>query len=74
MLKDNFDATQTWYLNYTTIDTCHGLFRLFEVIDDCLFLKYWLNYYQCLKHLKRPTMRERRTKRQTMIHTEKAKD
>jgi hypothetical protein len=49
MLKDNFDATQTWYLNYTTIDTCHGLFRLFEVIDDCSFLKYWLNYYQCLK-------------------------
>ena len=49
MLKDNLDATQTWYLNYTTIDTCHGLFRLFEVIDDCSFLKYWLNYYQCLK-------------------------
>jgi len=40
-------------INYTTIDTCHGLFRLFEVIDDCSFLKYWLNYYQCLKEFQR---------------------
>ena len=36
-------------INYITIDTCHGLFRLFEAIDDCSFLKYWFNYYHCLK-------------------------
>jgi hypothetical protein len=41
--NENLDAIQTWYLNYITIDTCHGLFLLFEVIDDCSFLKYWLN-------------------------------